>query len=171
MHRALLLGQNAGSGLSLHGRTLRISEASGPGNALDTNGRERSRSRSGELSIATAYNPYQQQPQQQQPQHHDLSPSNNYPEFLSPTFPVPYGASPISPGAQYAMQPQTPALRTPSGNYGGGGGNQSTAAPHTTDPNNTTVFVGGLPACISEETLKVSYIFRRMIFSLIVFQF
>lgn len=152
MHRALLLGQNAGSGLSLHGRTLRISEASGPGNAIDANGRERSRSRSGELSIATpggpSFNPYQQQ-------QNDLSPTSNYPEFLSPTFPVPYNSSPLSPGIHYGGPgPISPALRTPSGNYGGG--NQSNAAPHTTDPNNTTVFVGGLPACISEETLKVS---------------
>jgi hypothetical protein len=144
MQRALALGQNAGSGLSLHGRTLRISEASGPGNALDGNTRERSRTRSGEgLTLqngSATYNPYQQQ--------QELSPGSNYPEFLSPTLPVPYAP----PQSQYGQQSMGGNRQMGGGGYGG---QQSTPAPHTTDPNNTTVFVGGLPACISEETLKV----------------
>ncbi|PRQ73381.1 hypothetical protein AAT19DRAFT_16134, partial [Rhodotorula toruloides] len=40
---------------------------------------------------------------------------------------------------------------------GGGAGRNNIPAgsvPPGGDPNNTTVFVGGLPACISEETLR-----------------
>lgn len=159
MQRALLLGQNAGSGLSLHGRTLRISEASGPGNAVDGNGRERTRSRSSDpLSIQTG-GPYHSYQPQQHPGS-ELSPTPNYPDFLSPTFPSPYAPahSPVS----YNSHTPSMAGRGPMGQgYGGHqqhpqqSHHQSNPAPHTTDPNNTTVFVGGLPACISEETLKV----------------
>ncbi|KAL8279311.1 hypothetical protein RQP46_008348 [Phenoliferia psychrophenolica] len=183
MLRALVLGQNAGSGLSLHGRTLRISEASGPGN--DAAGRERTRSSSRDGSVAVLppanvnangngaqmFSPYQPQQQHQQQPHDLASPASPYVDYLSPTFPVPY--TPLSPtGSQFAQNPLSPTLANRNGPLspgfanqnplggsvgpGAGGAHQSaaTAPPHTTDPNNTTVFVGGLPACISEETLK-----------------
>ncbi|KPV77094.1 uncharacterized protein RHOBADRAFT_10101, partial [Rhodotorula graminis WP1] len=115
MARALRVGANAHSGLLLHGRTIRISEASGPGSSAAANAppppnavegmphlRERTRTRSGEGHFAA------QQQQQQQ--------DSSTPQVRAP---IPQGAVP------------------PGG-----------------DPNNTTVFVGGLPACISEETLK-----------------
>lgn len=168
MQRALLLGQNAGSGLSLHGRTLRISEASGPGN--NANGefreRERTRTRSGEaggapngLSIQTPYSSFQSHDLTSPPLGHH----GGYPDFLSPTFPTPYTPGPLSPASPYG-NPLSPTLGGPGGRmsrgplspgFGGSNGGGGGASNHSTDPNNTTVFVGGLPACISEETLKV----------------
>ncbi|KAK4694935.1 hypothetical protein P7C70_g8651, partial [Phenoliferia sp. Uapishka_3] len=149
MQRALMLGQNSISGLSLHGRTLRISEASGPGN--DSIGYEH----------GNGYYPYPPQ------QHDDVSsPDSSHGEYVSPTFPVPYTTTPRSPsGGQFiggllnapsfgvGNGPLSPGL----GSQGGSGvssGGRSSSTSHTTDPNNTTVFVGGLPVCISEETLK-----------------
>ena len=160
MQRALHLGQNAGSGLSLHGRTLRISEASGPGNALDANGRARTESDGlPPLMPSGVYGGYGQP---------EPSP-NAYAEYRSPGYATPY-AAPLSPASQQfgmnpALQPGYPRGPASPSMYGiqqlhqqpqqQSGGSQS----HTTDPNNTTVFVGGLPACISEETLKVSFDF------------
>ncbi|KAM0751533.1 hypothetical protein T439DRAFT_212388 [Meredithblackwellia eburnea MCA 4105] len=165
MQRALLLGQNAGSGLSLHGRTLRISEASGPG----AEGRERTRSTSRDGSTTSSYhNPLHQR--------EISSPTSSFASHLSPTFNSPYTPStPLSPGSlHFSSNPLSPALGASSSlsssrsgplspRSGGSGfpnslsssvGAGNSAGPHTTDPNNTTVFVGGLPACISEETLK-----------------
>lgn len=169
MHRALTLGQNPGSGLSLHGRTLRISEASGPGNALDANGR--ARSRSGEQLMIQTNGGYPQQNQQQQPQQHyqqsqlpqhmqqqqyqhhpqQQQQQQEYGAYPSPSF-TQYGQmspttmrSPAIGGYAYQQQQQQQLQQQ-----------QHSPPHHTTDPNNTTVFVGGLPACISEETLKVS---------------
>lgn len=156
MQRALHLGQHAGSGLSLHGRTLRISEASGPGNAPDNLGRERSRTRSADglppLPPNAAAYVYPQQ---------ETYPNTNV-DYRSPTFPTAqYPSMPLSPASQQFGQvpqygrngPVSPAMQYGqpqlAHNHHNGGGNS-----HTTDPNNTTVFVGGLPACISEETLK-----------------
>lgn len=163
MQRALVLGQNAGSGLSLHGRTLRISEASGPNNPIDAQGRERSRERSEEDGLAPlminggAFGNYGQP---------EVSPTNAYTngqnDYRQQAYPSPYAQTPLSPNSQQFAAP----------GYGGRGGPMSPAMgyahpqqmhhqqhsngqSHTTDPNNTTVFVGGLPACISEETLKV----------------
>ncbi|SCV72548.1 BQ2448_4085 [Microbotryum intermedium] len=180
MQRALLIGQNAGSGLSLHGRTLRISEASGPGQegrvgaGLSGLDRIRTRSRSsdgngipgpltiqpgfGSMSNASTYS--------SGPQHDLASPtatSNSYPDFLSPTFSGAFspngsmsGATSSYAGANKPLSPSLGSFGAPDSqrrfltNIGGPAAPGSSPA----DPNNTTVFVGGLPACISEETLK-----------------
>lgn len=182
MQRALLLGANSHSGLLLHGRTIRISEASGSAatggvNPNETSvpqygGRERVRSRSDEALAAQQgyFPPYSSEP---------LSPHDpNAPQFLDnpygnsqPT--SPYSAPPFassfssySNGAAQAPPYPSPGVglgdnsaqrRTPREN-GSAGRSQipSGSIPPGSDPNNTTVFVGGLPACISEETLKVS---------------
>ncbi|KAI5476643.1 mRNA binding post-transcriptional regulator (Csx1) [Pseudohyphozyma bogoriensis] len=159
MQRALSLGlgANNGSGLSLHGRTLRISEASGPGGERE---RERSRTRSdGGVALG----------------------GGAASELFSPTLGMGAGAaggggypvaftplSPLSPsgfggGGSNPLSPRLGGFGSPSlgSSTSGRGGiqlgappNRDAGQPHTTDPNNTTVFVGGLPACISEETLK-----------------
>ncbi|GAA5929092.1 hypothetical protein JCM3775_006734 [Rhodotorula graminis] len=213
MARALRVGANAHSGLLLHGRTIRISEASGPGSSAAANAppavegmshlRERTRTRSGEGHFAAQQQQQSGQqsgPQQQQappqaqgyfppypttplveqpfPDHHSYAspalastpyghpsssssgggPAASYPSPLSP-----YGGPPPplggglggSAGAQSMASPglpragardsSTPQVRAPI---------PQGAVPPGGDPNNTTVFVGGLPACISEETLK-----------------
>ena len=179
MHRALALGQHAGSGLSLHGRTLRISEASGPGNSLagGADGSRRS-NREGQqqaLSVNTggsaqggafgggAFHPQLHAHLQQQQQ--DSASIGGYPDFLSPSSASFPPSSPYTPNGLGG--PLSPPIASPRpiiplalGSSGAGGQQgQGERGNHTTDPNNTTVFVGGLPACISEETLKVS--FRR----------
>lgn len=102
-----------------------------------------------------------------------ISPTSAYSDYFTQTFPTPYTPISMSPtGSQYA-NPLSPTLGSrnagplPSPGLGyasdsslgrsvgpGAPQAQAAAAPHTTDPNNTTVFVGGLPTCISEETLK-----------------
>lgn len=151
MERALLLGQNAGSGLSLHGRTLRISEASGPNNEKDRGSRAKSGA-NGDFPQQSTVRPE----------------AAGYSDFLGSA-----QASPFMPAG-----PLSPVAATGSGGYNSSpafGGSSNGAAQrtgplspgflnnaptrdnsHSSDPNNTTVFVGGLPACISEETLKVS---------------
>ncbi|GAA5836803.1 hypothetical protein JCM11251_005793 [Rhodosporidiobolus azoricus] len=237
MQRALLLGSNANSGLLLHGRTIRISEASGGGaggpGALDGMGhlRERTRTRSGEgqfqqqqqqQSQSSHQQPphlAQQQQQQQQgyfPPYPPIPPPHladgAYPDHMpyaspslagtpggypgsngmngggafspstlsphagiyGPPIPAPGGgmlSPPINGGGPYgggggARGPLSPGLAGPDGGLSnpttpGTGGRQQIrptiptgSVPPGGDPNNTTVFVGGLPACISEETLK-----------------
>lgn len=186
MQRALLLGANSHSGLLLHGRTIRISEASGsttgatgsglPGpepNGGQYSSRDRPRSRSDEAATAQqGYFPlYASEP---------LSPQDpNAPQYLDNPYPgsqptSPYSAPPFASSfssysggsAPFGMPNGAPGgnggpRRMPREN-GGGGRNQAqagSAASPGGDPNNTTVFVGGLPACISEETLKVSPFF------------
>ncbi|SGY68432.1 BQ5605_C004g02888 [Microbotryum silenes-dioicae] len=178
MQRALLIGQNPGSGLSLHGRTLRISEASGPGQEGRTGAglsgldRIRTRSRSsdgglpGPLTIQPGFGGMSNASYNSGPQNDLASPtatSNSYPDFLSPTFsgafspngPMSGATSPYA-GANKPLSPSLGNLSAPEGqrrfltNIGGPAAPGSSPA----DPNNTTVFVGGLPACISEETLK-----------------
>lgn len=146
MQRALLLGQNPGSGLSLHGRTLRISEASGPGNAVDQQPKPASHvpARSSQDNFGGYAIPMGPQ------EIYGIPPSNDY---RPPTF-----QNQFNPAQQY-QQPQL--YRPPSMSSQGYGQQQqqsNASQNHTTDPNNTTVFVGGLPACISEETLKVRYL-------------
>ncbi|GAA5898927.1 hypothetical protein JCM6882_004032 [Rhodosporidiobolus microsporus] len=240
MQRALLLGNNATSGLLLHGRTIRISEASGPGangpSATDGMGhlRERTRTRSGEGSFQQQQQqqsqPHQQPPhlaQQQQPQQQPqqqgyfppyppgpppphladgpgygehmpyASPSlggtpGGYPPsngingggggafspsplsphagIYGPPIPAPPGGGMLSPslngGGPYGGRgPLSPGLAGPDGGLGTPAASAAArsqirqplpagSVPQGGDPNNTTVFVGGLPACISEETLK-----------------
>ncbi|GAA5979652.1 hypothetical protein JCM10908_003000 [Rhodotorula pacifica] len=184
MQRALLLGANSHSGLLLHGRTIRISEASGstatgnglPGmlgadgiNGSQNSARDRPRSRSDEAAAAQQgyFPPYANEP---------VSPSDsNAPQFLDnpygtsqPTSPYsappfassfsPYAATPGQ-GSSYssngATGENTHARRPPRDNPSGGRNSiPAGSVPPGGDPNNTTVFVGGLPACISEETLK-----------------
>ena len=184
--RALQLGQNAGSGLALHGRTLRISEASTSGSD-GNHSRERSRTRSADAhgngngngngnGTGAHFGGHNH--------HHNHHHNHNHPggpdlghglEFLSPTFAVPYAPSPLSPGLNMDRRgPLSPSLGgfghghghghgsgngngngNGNGGGGGGGGGGGERAPHpSNDPNNTTVFVGGLPACIGEDTLK-----------------
>ncbi|GAA6006292.1 hypothetical protein JCM10207_000592 [Rhodosporidiobolus poonsookiae] len=209
MQRALVLGANPNTGLLLHGRTIRISEASGPGmngangpSAVDglPHLRERTRTRSGEGMQPPHGTPphlqQQQPPQQQQQGYFPPYPPHPPPHLAD----GPYGdhanpyasplatpgagyASPLSPppGSIYGPPPPlpgngmlSPPLPGALGARGGplspglagpnGLGEQQRApirqpipagsVPPGGDPNNTTVFVGGLPACISEETLK-----------------
>lgn len=73
-------------------------------------------------------------------------------------------------GAFYTASPAVPATgyytaAAPNGNaaHFAALAQIAVAANHANnDPSNTTVFVGGLPACISEETLKVSF-FRQFL--------
>ncbi|BGP37468.1 hypothetical protein JCM10449v2_001374 [Rhodotorula kratochvilovae] len=196
MARALRVGANAHSGLLLHGRTIRISEASGPGSSAAANAppsavegmphlreRERTRTRSGEGQFAAQQQQAQAQQQGQQPQQQGYFPPyppqqapvepqpqlQSYPDhsaYASPALSSAYGGagpafpSPLSPygGAPPALGP---AMASPSLARTRDGVQQQVrtpipqgAVPPGGDPNNTTVFVGGLPACISEETLK-----------------
>ena len=163
MQRSLALGQNtSGSGLSLRGRTLRISEASGSGGSRNrtfsnesgsasllenTNGMPNGSKNPRDLHIqvpgaggggngiggngSDMKSPYGNSSFID----HQLNSSTNSPNLLSPNatgFSIPV-ASPTSPSSHsYATSPLSPSA----------------------DPNNTTVFVGGLPASINEETLK-----------------
>ncbi|GAA5878093.1 hypothetical protein JCM3774_006481 [Rhodotorula dairenensis] len=185
MQRALLLGANSHSGLLLHGRTIRISEASGPnvsanglpgmpgsdGHGGPYGSRDRPRSVSDEVVAAQQgyFPPYANEP---------VSPNDpNAPQFLDnpyagsqPTSPysappfassfTPYASTtPGQNGGAYqsngAPSESNPARRAPRENQNGGRNSiPAGAVPPGGDPNNTTVFVGGLPACISEETLK-----------------
>ncbi|GAA5863958.1 hypothetical protein JCM8547_005295 [Rhodosporidiobolus lusitaniae] len=256
MQRALLLGANTTSGLLLHGRTIRISEASGPGaggvnggnvsppSAIEGAGmghlRERTRTRSGGPGAGGEFaqqqqqqnshqhqHSHNQQQQQQQPHlqqqqpphlqqqqqqggyfppyppppphlHHGPPPppphlvdGYDHPAYASPPLHVGTpGSSHFPNGGPNGAGPFSPYGPPPSlgGAPGGGGGMMSPpasslsqhplsgrgplspvdgmgptrvrqpipqgAVPPGGDPNNTTVFVGGLPACISEETLK-----------------
>jgi len=185
MQRALSIGLNPNSGLLLHGRTIRISEATGGANGtpglLDGAGgfkdRERARTRTASESNglnATAPGYFPPYPSQQQQQ--DYNPSNGPSDYNSSPYPAPFSPTmPLSPNAlQFGPPagnsnngPLSPSLRGPlSPSLGGGGGRENGpvrqpipagAVPPGGDPNNTTVFVGGLPACISEETLKVCF--------------
>lgn len=192
MQRALSIGLNPNSGLLLHGRTIRISEATGGANGtpglLDGAGgfKDRERARTRTASESTALNaaapgyfpPY---PPSSQP--HDFNGPSDYSSSSSP-YPAPFSPSlALSPNAlQFGPpggmsshsgsnnSPLSPSLRGPLspslGGNGGLGGREggpvrqpipAGAVPPGGDPNNTTVFVGGLPACISEETLKVRF--------------
>ncbi|BGP18937.1 hypothetical protein JCM10213_001964 [Rhodosporidiobolus nylandii] len=226
MQRALLIGSNPTSGLLLHGRTIRISEASGGAaggpNALEGMGhlRDRTRTRSGEgfhpqqngQNGQNGHNGHNGQNGHQPPPH--VQPQGYFPPYPHPppphvpdaydhphahnpyASPPPAGASggygpgssgPFSPGGMSSMNSggmYGPPIPGPHSGAGGGlmsptlngrgplspglagpaGGEQQRApvrqpipqgsVPPGGDPNNTTVFVGGLPACISEETLK-----------------
>ncbi|KAM0787941.1 hypothetical protein ACM66B_006146 [Microbotryomycetes sp. NB124-2] len=137
MQRALALGQNTGSGLSLHGRTLRISEASGPNNNLGSSA-DRDRTKARMLDNLSMPSPFSSLPQ-------DGSSPIGTPsgEYLTPTG---FGSS----SSQGAL---SPGFNSRSGPLGASS-NAGSRSNHASDPNNTTVFVGGLPACISEETLR-----------------
>ncbi|GJN88103.1 hypothetical protein Rhopal_001059-T1 [Rhodotorula paludigena] len=202
MQRALRLGTSSHSGLLLHGRTIRISEASGP-SAVEglPHLRERTRTRSGDGQFAAQG----QQQQQQQGYFPPFPPAGaegayaateSHVPFASPSITSPGGTaaygnganngsaaaaafpSPLSPygGAPPALGhavspslarggPLSPRENSAGSSSGGGAGAgqgqgrqaigiPQGAVPQGGDPNNTTVFVGGLPACISEETLK-----------------
>ena len=154
MTRSLALGQNtSGSGLSLRGRTLRISEASGSGGRNRTTSTETGSSLLDSVNgnAGPAKNP--RELSIQVPGSGNLSGLTS-PNLLSPNatgFSIPV-ASPGSPNARHS-----PYSNQFAQSYG-----QSMMSPTTpssplspsADPNNTTVFVGGLPACINEETLK-----------------
>lgn len=190
MQRALSIGLNPNSGLLLHGRTIRISEATGGANgtpgALDGAGgfkeRERARTRTasdtnGLNAAAPGYFP----PYPPSAQPHDHSAGNGQHDYHSSPYPPPFSPSlamspnalqfgptgAISPnnGNNSALSPSLRGPLSPSLGVGPapGGGREggpirqpipAGAVPPGGDPNNTTVFVGGLPACISEETLK-----------------
>ncbi|BGP29610.1 hypothetical protein JCM10296v2_001349 [Rhodotorula toruloides] len=199
MQRALHLGSNSHSGLLLHGRTIRISEASGSGGPNAVEGlphlRERTRTRSGDTAFAAQGQ--QQQQQQQQPQGQQQQQQGYFPPYppqpatqQNDGFPENPYASPSLSSTAYGnnaafpspMSPYGPPNPAPNGNglmspslgsggpgangggqggraqrEGGGAGRNNIPAgsvPPGGDPNNTTVFVGGLPACISEETLR-----------------
>ncbi|GAA5962147.1 hypothetical protein JCM21900_006983 [Sporobolomyces salmonicolor] len=190
MHRALLLGANPNSGLLLHGRTIRISEASGGANGavegLAPHLRERTRTRtSSEIGAAAGagaagyFPPYPPSPLPSHSPHDPFAPNPvispgpgpHGEHYISPTYPTPFSPSlPLSPtahshfgGGGGSNGPLSPTLggRGPASGFGreGGGGPVRApippgSVPQGGDPNNTTVFVGGLPACISEETLK-----------------
>ncbi|GAA5987519.1 hypothetical protein JCM11641_007172 [Rhodosporidiobolus odoratus] len=212
MQRALNIGGNPNSGLQLHGRTIRISEASGPNaaggpSAMDGMGhlRERTRTRSSEGAFSPHHQPSPQfhQPQGYFPPYPTHVPPPHMPDspYDHSHLPHPYASPPLSGGPNgyhggpfspnggsgtYAPAIQTPGgggglmsppLSTPisargplspglAGPIGMGAGEslpqqqprpqirQQGSVPPGGDPNNTTVFVGGLPACISEETLK-----------------
>lgn len=145
MERALLLGQNAGSGLSLHGRTLRISEASGPNNEKDRTAKAKIPGSNGDSAPNSSFAGFQGR--------QDVN--GAYGDFLNPSQAAPFSPngpmSPLTTGAS-AVPARTGPL-SPGFLNNNSNANQSS---HSSDPNNTTVFVGGLPACISEETLKVS---------------
>ena len=123
MQRALLLGANSHSGLLLHGRTIRISEASGPsasanglpgmpgleGNGGPYTARDRPRSRSDEAVAAQQgyFPPYANEP---------VSPNDSSgPQFLD----NPYaGSQPTSPysAPPFASSTFAPYATTPSQN-------------------------------------------------------
>jgi hypothetical protein len=140
MHRALALGQNSSgtSGLTLRGRTLRISEASGSGGL--PRGRTTSESQlttgSRTVNIASLQLP---PPSNQPPPAHHLS-------LASPS--TPFSPVVISGG-------QGPNIDHRPTQFAAGAAPGLGLNPNG-DPNNTTVFVGGLPSCIGEDTLKVS---------------
>lgn len=98
----------------------------------------------------------QQQPQQQ-PQQPPLS--RNDSAGISPLSPS--ATAPLPPmydtgnnnGAVAGQVPSPVPGSTPVAGAGGGGG----GTVNSTDPNNTTVFVGGLSSLISEETLKTFF--------------
>jgi hypothetical protein len=138
MHRALALGQNSSgsSGLTLRGRTLRISEASGSGSL------PRGRTTSESHLIAGSRTANIASLQLPPPSSHSLPPHNLMLNSLPATSFSPSGSSLVS-----SAVGSRPGFSTaPTGPQG---------FTHAGDPNNTTVFVGGLPSCISEETLKV----------------
>ncbi|GAA5924236.1 uncharacterized protein JCM15063_005579 [Sporobolomyces koalae] len=182
MQRALSIGLNPNSGLLLHGRTIRISEATGgasgtPGLADGVAGfkeRERARTRTTSDSNglnATAPGYFPPYPPTSQP--HEFASANGPPDYHLSPYPSPFSPSlALSPNAlqfgpttsQNNHNPLSPSLRGPLSPQLAGAGRESNgpirqpipagAVPPGGDPNNTTVFVGGLPACISEETLK-----------------
>ncbi|GAA5832799.1 hypothetical protein JCM3766R1_007047 [Sporobolomyces carnicolor] len=183
MQRALSIGLNPNSGLLLHGRTIRISEATGGANgtpglldgAASFKDRERARTRTTSESTglnASAPGYFPPYPPSSQP--HDYNSPNGPGDYSSSPYPPPFSPSlAMSPNALQFGPPggmssnNSPSLRGPlSPSLGGGAANgpreggpvrqpiPAGAVPPGGDPNNTTVFVGGLPACISEETLK-----------------
>ncbi|GAA5995703.1 hypothetical protein JCM5350_007126 [Sporobolomyces pararoseus] len=190
MQRALSIGLNPNSGLLLHGRTIRISEATGGANGtpglLDGAGgfKERERARTRTASETTGLNaaapgyfpPY---PPSSQPPH-DYNSPNGHSEYHSSPYPPPFSPplalspnalqfgptggmssnnssnSALSPSLRGPLSPSIGTGNTPGSREGGPVRQPipAGAVPPGGDPNNTTVFVGGLPACISEETLK-----------------
>ncbi|GAA6008646.1 hypothetical protein JCM11491_003381 [Sporobolomyces phaffii] len=187
MQRALSIGLNPNSGLLLHGRTIRISEATGGANGtpglLDGAGgfkdRERARTRTASESTglnAAAPGYFPPYPPSSQP--HDYNSQNGASPYHSSPYPPPFSPSlAMSPNAlqfgvpgglssnssNSALSPSLRGPLSPSLGGNGVGGREggpvrqpipAGAVPPGGDPNNTTVFVGGLPACISEETLK-----------------
>lgn len=205
MHRALALGRStaaAGSGLSLRGRTIRISEASGSSgtagapNAAEgagfagpqnggpegnqqgprrapsaaPSGADRSDAASPAAGsthhIPAGYSSGRPNlPPLAVPiatsHHHYFPGAAPSPTLLSPFGMAPAGGHHTAPaGAFYAPL----ALSPTAGGFAVAPAQVAALAAAATsnpatDPNNTTVFVGGLPACISEETLKVRIFF------------
>lgn len=139
MHRALKLGHStqAGCGLSLHGRTLRISEASG---SSGDSSKERARSKTDSSLVGAG-----------------AAGGAGAVGAARSASPSEIASSPFA-----ATRPLPPPLATSSApatiGYSRPATQQHPPASHTADPNNTTVFVGGLPACVSEETLRVSLV-------------
>ncbi|GAA5894871.1 uncharacterized protein JCM6883_002239 [Sporobolomyces salmoneus] len=190
MSRALSIGLNPNSGLLLHGRTIRISEATGGANGtpglLDVAGgfKDRERARTRTASESTGLNaaaPGYFPPYPPASQSHEYNSPNGQPDLNSSPYPPPFSPSlALSPNALQFGPPGgmssnnssnsalSPSLRGPMSPSLGSGSNSTGgreggpvrqpipagAVPPGGDPNNTTVFVGGLPACISEETLK-----------------
>lgn len=195
MHRSLALGQNtAGGGLSLRGRTLRISEASGPGG---TGMRQRALSRENGTASPShnLTSSIEDQGQGSVPDGNERTAftrpdfagsaafasresasgsapfgltgpglgQSRSPGLLSPNasaFNVPI-SSPLSASSSGILSPMnmsqsraSPALRSSSSHPGS---YPTSPLSPSSDPNNTTVFVGGLPASISEDTLRTFF--------------
>jgi RNA recognition motif-containing protein len=143
MHRALALGHNSSgtSGLTLRGRTLRISEASGSGGLPRGRTTSESQLTTGSRTVNIASLQLPPPSNQPTPPHH-LSLASPSPTFSTA------GSALVSGGAGVAVTHRpTPSAAAPPA---------SGLLNLNGDPNNTTVFVGGLPSCIGEETLKVS---------------
>lgn len=162
MRRSLALGQSgsSGTGLSLRGRTLRISEASGPSSATPRRapnttsiGTPHMNAMSGQPSIGSSLNGVSAgMPGSADVQH---TPAGSFapqyggsyegmPNFagssIFSSLPQATLANSQSPIAPYFTQPEA--------------GPSKSAVTPSSDPNNTTVFIGGLPALITEDTLR-----------------
>lgn len=128
--RALALGKSgAGAGLTLRGRTLRISEASSPASSAASSFRSRHASDSGSM--------------------YSMRTVPSYDSLFMPDERQRAGSIASSFGPSSAGSHMT----TFSGLPEGGRMPASPTVPYTSDPSNTTVFVGGLPATITESEL------------------
>lgn len=161
MTRSLALGQNnSGSGLSLRGRTLRISEASGSGGS-------RNRTQSSDMDASangSNQGKHARDLHIKVPGSSESKCMRRYELFLTMcvAFSDMTSANLLSPNATGfsipVSSPTSPSMATPPypghpQGHNGGSGHATPLSP-SSDPTNTTVFVGGLPACISEETLR-----------------
>lgn len=132
--RALALGKSgAGAGLTLRGRTLRISEASTPASASAPNFRGRQASDASSVYSMRTVPSYDSQflPDERQRR-------NSYASSMTPS-------SASSQATSFAAMPEAMLPST------------SPSVPFTSDPSNTTVFVGGLPAAITEGELHAMF--------------